>query len=480
VSDRVVVLDDLATGHMFSGTNAGGNHGACVYLAFSPDGNQLATVHFSEGSSLDDPLRHSICLWKVNARKQLSGGLSLPLPGRWRPVPRWIPYRQSLAYLAFSPDGTMLAGRLPCDETIIWDTATGRQRKHLATNGLALAFGPDNRTLISVTRDGAVQHWDVSAGYQVSPAGPPKDFMFVDNATASSDGAIVALADGGGCGAVKSGRNGALLHCGSGEYSVSSDGKTYLCYRDEAVLFDAQTGKESGRLEYGGKLSPDGKLLAKCHDRFLAPSRHFVSLHDNTLSVAKVDDLVQRYKPKSKPDRRAAPLEATLVSHKESYVLDLGGRTAADSARMVNFNRRFDLPRFDLPPAPEVDLELTLRNVSDESISISDPVTIRIALSGDGAMNHPEVPGQMIGSGPPTEPRYLAPGETCTIAIESTPKRHERHSYWLLPGEYTLYATCSVTVSPVAKYSYFKTQDGSSAMIDVEPAPLRLKVVAAE
>jgi hypothetical protein len=455
---------------MFSGTDAGGNHGECVYLAFSPDGNQLATVHFSEGPLINDPPLHSVCLWNVNARKQLSGGLSLPLPGRWLP---WINYSASLSYLAFSPDGTMLAGRLPDDETIIWDTATGRQWKRLATNGLAVAFGPDNRTLISVTRDGAVQHWDVSTGRQVGTGNParPRDFMFVENARASSDGAVVALADGGGCGAVKSGRNGAILHRGPGEYSVSADGKTYLCYRDEAVLFDAQSGKELGRLEYGGKLSPDGKLLAKCTDRFVSPGRYFASLHDSSLTVSRVDDLVQHYRPKGTPDRKAAPLEATLVSRKEFYTLDLGGRTAADFARKVNLNQ--DLHP---PAAPEIDLELTLRNVSDESVSITVPVTIGVALSGDGAMNHPEVPGQQWGSSPPTEPRYLSPGESCTVPIKlmGEGEKHGRHSYWLLPGEYTLYATCSVCVSPPPKDSYL------SGMIDVEPAPLRLKVAAAE
>jgi hypothetical protein len=366
----------------------------------------------------------------------------------------------------------MLAGRLPGDETIIWDTATGRQRKRLATNGLAVAFGPDNRTLVSVTRDGAVQHWDVSTGRQVSTgnAATPRDFMFVENARASADGAIVALADAGGCGAVKSGRSGALLHRGPGEYSVSADGKTYLCFRDEAVLFDAQTGKESGRLEYGGKLSADGKLLAKCSDRYFSVGRHFASLRDSSLSVAKVDDLVQRYKPKGKPDRRAAPLEATLASRKESYTLDLEGRTAAQFARRVNFNQGLDLP-----PAPEIDLELTLRNVSDESVSISvfkDFITV--ALSGDGAMNHPEVPVTQVGTSPPAEPHDLAPGESCSVPIKSMGKTYRRHSYWLLPGEYTVYVTCSVSVTPAPKNSYF------SDMIDVEPAPLRLKVVAAE
>jgi hypothetical protein len=364
----------------------------------------------------------------------------------------------------------MLAGRLPDDETIIWDTATGRQRKRLATTGLAVAFGPDNRTLISVTRDGAVQHWDVSTGRQVSTgnAAPRRDFMFVENARASSDGAIVALADAGGCGAVKSGQSGALLHRGPGEYSVSADGKTYLCYRDEAVLFDAQTGKESGRLEYGGKLSADGKLLAKCNDRFFSVGRHFASLHDSSLSVARIDDLVQRYKPKGKPDRKAAPLEATLASRKESYTLDLGGRTAADFARRVNFDRGFDLP-----PTPDIDLELTLRNVSDESVSIS-VFRISVALSGDGAMNHPEAHLTQVGTSPPTEPHDLAPGESCTVPIKSMGEEYGRHSYWLLPGEYTLYATCSVSVTPAPKNSYF------TDMIDVEPAPLRLKVVAAE
>ena len=89
-------------------------------------------------------------------------------------------------------------------------------------------------------------------------------------------------------------------------------------------------------------------------------------------------------------------------------------------------------------------------------------------------MNHPEAHLTQVGTSPPTEPHDLAPGESCTVPIKSMGEEYGRHSYWLLPGEYTLYATCSVSVTPAPKNSYF------TDMIDVEPAPLRLKVVAAE
>ena len=136
----------------------------CEYVAFSPDGKRLASVH--DNAHLTQ-MRHEICLWNV-AGQELRLAATLPLPKEDYPRYRW-----SLYHLLFSPDGRMLATRHPDDATIIWETLTGKERLRLETHGLAIAFAPDNRTLICVTRDGRIQHWDLrTRSAAIRPATP--------------------------------------------------------------------------------------------------------------------------------------------------------------------------------------------------------------------------------------------------------------------------------------------------------------------
>jgi WD40 repeat protein len=72
--------------------------------------------------------------------------------------------------VAFSPDGTTVAGGAPGGDIKLWNVTTGALRADLATSGdqiTALAFAPDGRAL-AVGVDRAVQLWDVAAGRLVA------------------------------------------------------------------------------------------------------------------------------------------------------------------------------------------------------------------------------------------------------------------------------------------------------------------------
>ena len=151
-----IALRDVATGKVMGTGDPNQNIPPCTFVAFSPDGQRLASVHFDRGRI--GP-RHALCLWNITGDNQVRKAATLV---HAKDQPHF--YEESLHYLVFSPDGKMLATRLPGDATVVWETASGKQRLRLDTDGVAVAFAPDGRTLTSVSRTGLVQHWDLATG----------------------------------------------------------------------------------------------------------------------------------------------------------------------------------------------------------------------------------------------------------------------------------------------------------------------------
>ncbi len=112
-------------------------------LAFSPDGNTLAMAEWGG---------QSIRLWDLAARCQR---VTLAQP--------------SVTHLAFSPDGKLLAAASgESGETTVrlWDVATRREVGNLrghAAPVFQIAFSPDGRTLASGGADNTVRLWDLAA-----------------------------------------------------------------------------------------------------------------------------------------------------------------------------------------------------------------------------------------------------------------------------------------------------------------------------
>ncbi len=116
--------------------------------------------------------------------------------------PRTLKGGGALIALAFSPDGSRIAGASDDHNAYIWDTASGRLLHVLSGHDRQLAdidFSRDGRRLLTTSGDSTARVWDVNTGEPIALLKGHKDI--VSSAIFSNDGSRVATAslDGTAC-----------------------------------------------------------------------------------------------------------------------------------------------------------------------------------------------------------------------------------------------------------------------------------------
>src|SRR5262245_30010893 len=113
-------------------------------ITWSPDGKMIATT------SYEDTVGVEARLWEASTGKPLC-----PLANNTRYGP---------SFVRFTPDSKTLAAAAR-DRIVLWDVATGKELGQLVGHQGevdALVFQDGGKTLVSVSRDGAVRWWDVA------------------------------------------------------------------------------------------------------------------------------------------------------------------------------------------------------------------------------------------------------------------------------------------------------------------------------
>lgn len=152
--DRRVILWDVETRQRLGQEFVRHPNNAIRHIAFSPDGEQLATI------GLD-----GAWVWKVDDGSEIT-----KLNGR----------HGELSSLAFSPDGKLLAtgdcikvSNRACVEgqVMLWDTHIGQPRgaSFMGHTGwvTSVAFHPNGQLLASASSDGTIQIWNVLTGQRI-------------------------------------------------------------------------------------------------------------------------------------------------------------------------------------------------------------------------------------------------------------------------------------------------------------------------
>jgi hypothetical protein len=149
-------------------------------------------------------------------------------------------------------------------------------------------------------------------------------------------------------------------------------------------------------------------------------------------------------------DRPAQPLELKLVAIKDTYTLDLSGKSPQQFRELLKeAERREQEP----PSAPGVDLVLEFRNNSEKSITIyvdGDDTHLFWELKGPGAISarYAQIITLEFRS---SRPVTIAAGKSYSREIKTLEGGYRgliQRWYWMQPGEYTLTAKYQLGGAP--------------------------------
>jgi RNA polymerase sigma factor (sigma-70 family) len=248
-----VQLIDVGTGKVTQTFEPGAAASACV---FSPDGKLMATGGYGQEKGV-----YFARLWEVGTGKELRRFPAGTFPGPGNGLKR---------ALAFSPDGTTLAGGGWGDARLrLWETATGKEPTVFPKIGedvQSIAFAPDGKT-VAAAADNIYLYDPVTGKERLRIERRARGLAF------SRDGSVLIGAVSGAIYRWDAASGGQLTPAvaqdsGVEQILVSADGRQLFTTDQDGDLhiWDTSGGKSPrrivGGIERGVVASPDGRFLA--------------------------------------------------------------------------------------------------------------------------------------------------------------------------------------------------------------------------
>ncbi len=172
------------------------------------------------------------------------------------------------------------------------------------------------------------------------------------------------------------------------------------------------------------------------------------------------------------------PLKAKLVVKKDTYKLDLDGKSGDDFRKILKDAEKAG----KVPLAPNVDMVLELTNTSDQEVKFwveGDATEVQLDLKGPekGAV---AVMAQKQFTTEFRTPKVitLAAGKTHSIPITSLHygfRGLAKAAYWTEPGDYTLTVGYRTAISPAPKGSKEAEKGFGFAVTTSDPVKLKIE-----
>jgi hypothetical protein len=178
------------------------------------------------------------------------------------------------------------------------------------------------------------------------------------------------------------------------------------------------------------------------------------------------------------PKQADLPLKAKLVAKKDTYKLDLDGKSGEEFRKILKDAEKAG----KVPAPPMVDMVLEITNTSDQEVKFwveGDPNELQLDVKGPNVVSL--TPQKAFTADfRAAKVITLAAGKTHSIPITSLQygfRGTSKYSYWTEPGEYTVTASYKTAISPAPKGAK-EADKGFGFSVVATTEPVKVKVEA--